>query len=167
MAKMEYTLAVLDEMKVSSEEMLSGAVSSEIEKRLSYIIECEAPITESVLKKRLLNSFGLKKCGARLQIYLEPFLNALSYPVKENEPERVFYKNSEPYLDYRPTSEDIRYSYQIPYTEGANAIRAIKAANGRMNKKELLNLFAAEFGYRRKGAQVVALFRGSLAVFKN
>lgn len=66
---------------------------------------------------------------------------------------------------YRPCSEDIRYSYQIPYIEGAVAITEIMCEK-RMTKKALLSEFATRFEYKRKGAQVVTFFNGSYDFYK-
>ncbi len=165
MSKTEYIVSNLDVQNKKSDDILSGNLKEDILNRIDVIIKTEEPIYSSLIKKRLLNSYGLKKCGSRLSTYLDPILNSLSYPCYEEKDEKVFFYNAIACTEYRPCSEEIRYSYQIPYIEGAVAISEILNEK-KMNKKQLLEEFAVRLDYKRKGAQVVALFNGSYNYYK-
>lgn len=166
MSKAEYIVTKLETCPKSSEEILSDNLREDILLRLDSIIKTEAPIYSSLLIKRLLNSYGLKKCGSRLSGYLTPIINSLSYPSYSEKDEQVFFYNEIACQTYRPCSEDIRYSYQIPYIEGAVAIKEI-LNDKKMAKKALLNEFALRFEYKRKGSQVVTFFNGSYDYYKS
>jgi len=166
MNKYDYSTTPLVTLKLSSEELLIGSYNEEIIKRLNLIIQTEAPIYSSLLKKRLLNSFSLKKCGSRLEAFLIPLLADLSFPKSQEKSEFVFFKDNTTCDYFRPSLESVRYSYQIPYIEGSNAISKIYEEKGKINQKALLEYFCEEFGYKRKGSQVIVFFKGSLDYYK-
>ena len=81
----------------------------------------------------------------------------------------VYYPNENAKCNYfRPSVEGARYSYQIPIIEGVNCIIYIlERSNKSFYKTELLNQFAKEFDYERKGSQVVQLFENSRVMAKS
>ncbi len=165
MSKADYFVTDLELKQKSSEDILSGSLESDIRERIDKIIKTEAPIYSSLIIKRVLNSYGLRKCGSRIASYLNPIIETLPYPHYKEKDELVFFPKTIDCTLYRPCSEDIRYSYQIPYIEGAEAISEIMKEK-KMNKKALLGEFALRFGYKRKGAQVVTFFNGSYDYYK-
>lgn len=162
MEKLYYKVAELPLKKLTADELLKEEYRKEIKERISLIITEEAPIYKSLVKKRLLNSYGLKKCGTRIEKFLSPVFSDLENPFIKERGECLFLKEGTTFSDYRVSKEQIRYSYQIPFMEGANAIKAILEKNPDTSEADLINEFCKEFEYKRKGAQVVALFKGSL-----
>ena len=57
-------------LSLSPEEVMSHTLDAELESRIRSIISAEAPIKDTLLKKRLLSSLSLKRCGSRLDEYL-------------------------------------------------------------------------------------------------
>lgn len=161
--KKQYTLANLNRMETTPEMIISRALDDEIRKRMEIIIEAEAPIREQLLFKRTINSFGMQKVGSRILPVFKEIENSLKYDSTIEGGETVFHINEENY--FRPTPDSsVRYSYQIPYTEGANCILYI-LENGCANsysKKEMKALFMKELEYLKFGAKVEDLFKNAL-----
>ena len=163
--KRAYVKAEFEPIEVDSEDFLKGAYREEAKERILKIIEVEAPITDALLSKRLINSFSIKRLGSSLAEYYESLIKELKEDGKLNEiimaGEKV-YHNGECSLFFRPTPEnpeEIRYSYQIPVEEALNVITYIFEQTGRkFIKKELLCEFSNQLEYQRKGSQVVSLF---------
>lgn len=159
----EYKIALFDDWKMSADELVEGDNDEEIKRRMLSIIEEEGPIRESLLFKRVLNSVGLKKASERIAAKLKELEKDLGSNFEEEDGECVFF--TEKSTSFRPTPDSaIRYSYQIPYYEGANCILYI-LENGEKSyytKKELKKLFMSEMGYLKMGSKVKDLFEGSL-----
>ncbi len=146
----------------SPEELLSGTLNAEILKRMEEVIEVESPIKESLLFKRVLNSFGLVKLGSRLEPHFKDIAEKLT-ALRFSEDEKVYLKPDFEVDFFRYSDSTLRYSYQIPVIEGVNAIIYIlEKENRRLTRKELLQLFSESLGYQRKGAQVISLFLACL-----
>ena len=156
----EYTIADLGITAAAPEEIISGSMDEEIRKRMLTVIEAEAPILESLLYKRVIASFSLRKVGSRILPVFEAAASALPVTITDDNGERVFHRDGEEDC-YRPTPDAaVRYSYQIPSSEAACCIRCIlERENRTLTKSELQRLFREEMGYDRMGAQVEALFR--------
>lgn len=163
--KRAYEKAVFDIIEVDSQDFLKGAYRDDAKERILRIIEIEAPITEALLSKRLINSFSIKRLGSSLSEYFDSLLKELDEEGKLTSTltagEKVYYNGSAATF-FRPTPdnpEEIRYSYQIPVEEALNAIIYIFERTGRkFLKKDLLSEFSKELEYQKKGSQVVSLF---------
>ncbi len=165
-------LAVLD---VKSDDYLKGYYENETKERILAIIDREAPITEELLCKRLLNSFSIQRMGSSLDFYLKSsiLLNMTVQGLTEREEVQgqIIYHKQGDSCYFRPTPdnpEEIRYSYQIPVTEAICCLSYIFETSEKANysKKQLLDCFSHEMGYLRKGAQVTALFNKAFAEAK-
>ncbi len=159
----EYELAMLDKTKATPEMILSGALDEEIKARMDFVIKKESPIRRSLLYKRTINSFSLMKVGSRLAEKLDSIAMSIEADRIEEDGESVFIAFECSY--YRPTPDsEIRYSYQIPYIEGANCLLDILENGGKASytQKELSRLFSERMGYQKLGGKVLELFRKSL-----
>ena len=158
--KKEYRIAELVTITASPEAIISGSMNDEIKDRMLKTIETEAPILESLLFKRVINSMSLKKAGSRILPVLDMIASSLDVRITDDDGERVFHRDGDDGC-FRPTPDStIRYSYQIPTEEAVRCLEYILEREGRIiTKSELSRLFKAELGYDRMGAQVEALFR--------
>ena len=161
--KKEYREAELEALAATPEAIISGSLNDEIRGRMMTVIEAEAPIKESLLFKRVINSLSLKKVGSRILPVFEGIASSLPVRITEDaDGERVFHKEDED-DSYRPTPDSaIRYSYQIPAEEAARCIISILERNGKtMTKSELKKRFRDEMGYQKLGASVDNLFNAA------
>ncbi len=165
MEKKDYTVTELEVKEVDASSFVSGEYDSDILGRMRKIILTEAPIREALLFKRTLNSYSLYKNGSRLNEYLLSLVQSLDCTVTtESDGERVYHReNDDSY--FRPTpNAEVRYSYQIPHGEAANAVLYIlgKSEKSSYTKSELLRLFISELGYLKSGDKIEALFDAAL-----
>lgn len=161
--KKEYKEAVLETIGATPEAIISGSLNDEIKSRMLAVIETEAPIKESLLFKRVINSLSLKKVGSRILPVFDSISSSLPVRITEDsDGERVFHKETEDDC-YRPTPDSaVRYSYQIPEEEAAACLRTILEKHGKtMTKKELKKIFRDEMGYQKMGASVDNLFNAA------
>ena len=161
--KKEYKEAVLETIGATPEAIISGSLNDEIKSRMLAVIETEAPIKESLLFKRVINSLSLKKVGSRILPVFDSISSSLPVRITEDsDGERVFHKETEDDC-YRPTPDSaVRYSYQIPEEEAATCLKAILEKHGKtMTKKELKKIFRDEMGYQKMGASVDNLFNAA------
>ncbi len=158
--KKEYRMAQLETIQAKPEAIISGSMDDELESRMLRVIDSEAPILESLLFKRVINSMSLKKAGSRILPVLDRIASSLPVRITEEDGERVFHKDGEEPC-FRPTPDSaVRYSYQIPVEEAVCCLQFILEREKRIiTKSELSKLFKAELGYDRMGSQVDALFR--------
>ncbi len=173
MEKREYEATALTILSVDLDDFLSGMYTDTAVKRMDEIVDCEGPITEELLMKRLVNSFGFQKIGSRLSEYLDSIKDRISYP-KERVRSQVIYHTGRNEDFYRISDDGIeryRFSYQIPITEAANAMLAVFEddpaieAKGLL-KKELFRLFLEKLGYSKRGSQIDRLFEDTFAFLK-
>lgn len=165
MEKKDYTVTELEVKEVDASSFISGEYDSEILERMRKIILTEAPIREALLFKRTLNSYSLYKNGSRLNEYLLSLAHSLDCTVTtDSDGERVYHReNDDSYFRPTPLAE-VRYSYQIPHGEAANAVLYILGNSGKSSytKRELLRLFISELGYLKSGDKIEALFDEAL-----
>ena len=162
--KRDYIVSRLDICRKTPEELLSGSLDDEILSRFEMIIETEAPIREALLFKRAINSYGLEKVGSRLQALFSTIEARISFPYTDECGEKVFHRKDCDESYFRPTPDaSIRYSYQIPYKEAANAVIYILEKTGHsLYRKEISELFLKEMGWERQGSKVRDLLDGAL-----
>ena len=158
--KKEYKIADLEPLQATPEAIISGTLDSEIKERMEKTIETEAPVLESLLYKRVINSLSLKKVGSRILPVFDRIASSLNARITEDQGERVFHKSDEENY-FRPTPDSaVRYSYQIPTEEAVHCLMFILERENRIiTKSELSRLFKAELEYDRMGFQVDTLFK--------
>ena len=169
MEKREYRETILEKLSLKPEQILSHEYDDLIKERLSKVVLTEWPIIDHLLFKRVLNSLGLEKLGSRLEPYFISLADSANIIYKTEMDMKVYYPDCKSRCDFfRPCDDVLRYSYQIPPIEGVNCIVYIlKQSMKSLYKTELLNLFAKEFGYERKGNQVIKFFESSRVMAKS
>ncbi|MBO5770700.1 MAG: DUF3320 domain-containing protein [Spirochaetales bacterium] len=159
----EYTVAPLEATSQTPEAIISGILDDEIKARMIKVIKIEAPIRQSLLYKRTINSFSLQKVGSRILQKFDEIATSLDFDYIEENGEKVYIFGESQFFRPTPDSE-VRYSYQIPYIEGANCILHILESRDKSSytQKELSYIFAETMGYQKLGAKVLELFKESL-----
>ncbi len=158
---------IVTSFEESDENIPFGDVCG-ISSRLKKVILTEAPITESLLKKRVANSYGIMRIGSIVDALLDEGIALLSgdeeITAVDECGERTFHKKGEEDV-FRPTPDEpekTRYSYQIPPSEGALVLEYIALDGKSWTKKAFSESFKVELGYKKKGSQVEKLFLKSL-----
>lgn len=151
-----YTQAKLSMQTISSEDFISGRYDRKAIEKIHKVIEAEAPISKNLLCKRVLNSFGITRTGARLNAYMD-YLLAQSN-VTTTGLKTVFYwsrdENPDTYDIYRPDSG--RDALDIPPQEISAALCQIIEEQGALLEESLPRELARVFNFSRMGDNVVA-----------
>ena len=101
-----YEVTDLPLTRIDSSSFLKDRNENEIKKRIKRIIEQEAPITEWLLIKRLINSFGIQKAGTHIRKKMFDILDDMELNKNEEYDKTIYWKDSQ-----RPT----RYKrYRLP-----------------------------------------------------
>ena len=158
--KRKYVIAGLNPMNAGPDMIISGSLDDEIAQRMTEVIRTEAPIRESLLFKRVINSLSMKKVGSRIEPVFKRISTSLPFERTEEDGEAVFHCGDESF--FRTSDDAERYSYQIPFDEAVNCLLYILSREQRIvTKSELLRLFLSELGYEKTGTQIEKLFRNA------
>ncbi len=129
--------------------------------QIRKIIENEAPVSKSLLCKKILSEWGISRLGARVESQIETALDALNIYRTEHEG-FVLLENREQcisYSIYRPVSE--REATDIAPEEIANAIRQLLTDSISLPVADLIKACAQQFGFARMGSNIdAAMQRG-------
>ena len=128
---------------------------------IESIMEAEAPISRTVLVKKVIASWGIRS-SSRVESYLDLLLRNMPYYRKLHGDTLFFWKNEaqmQGYAIYRPVSG--RAAVDLPPEEIANAVKPILETQISLPVKDLAKILGQHFGFARGGGQVdVAMHAG-------
>ena len=151
------------ELKVRNSDidtLVSGVLDSEINSRIKTILMVEAPISEPMLTRRLLQSFGITRSGARLQAKLTATYRTLDAIVTQSEGISFYWlptSSPETYLQIRTEDESgwHREIKDIPVEEIACAVCHTLREQFSLFTADLIVESAKLLGFTRPGAAAV------------
>ena len=156
-----YTAADLPNTTVDSGRFTELVSVPEIRKRIKAVINEEAPVTEWLLIKRVINSFQVYKAGGKIRPFMEEILRGMKLKTSEDETGTVYWKSSQnpktwnkvrTFGRYEETCRDVTL---VPTVEIANALEFILQREA-MEADDLIRTTAAFLGYTRMGSNVRA-----------
>jgi len=158
---LEYKAAQLKYTPLTSDEFLQPQNHVLITNKILQVIETEAPVTESLLVRRVLQSFGISRAGTRIQSRMEDLIRLLEIPCTEFQGQKTYWRKKQvpdEYYEYRisRSEENKRDAKDIPVIEMANAIRTILEEQIGLPKEELIREVAKRLGYARSGTIVIS-----------
>ncbi|WP_294471079.1 DUF3320 domain-containing protein [uncultured Bacteroides sp.] len=165
----EYKCARITPYKYPTDDFYLEESDDILMDQFQKILEAEAPISKSLLEKKLLSEWGIPRMVMRAEKRLNKVLCKLKF--YQNEYDRlVFYwkdkAQCDSYFNFRPLSE--RDATDLPPEEVANAVKQIMKESISMPLKDLIKACLRTFGLGRKAASVDAMKRGiDVAVKKN
>ena len=162
----QYEAADLPIAKADPRNFTEEVSIPEIQKRIRTVIKTEAPITEWLLIKRVINSFQVYKAGAKIRPFMQEILDDMDLNYTEDETGMVYWSDRQDpenynivriFGKYEETCRDVTL---VPDAEIANAL----IYNLQAEDLDLVDLFrnTANFlGYTRMGTNVrLGLERG-------
>ena len=162
--KRDYIVALFETVPLTTKDLLGGTYDELVRQRIAKTIEIEAPITRSLLLKRVANSLSIQKVGCRLEEYFGRMLEDFSALRDDEDGIEVYHRSGtdvEPF--YRGDSRTIRYSVQIPPCEAAFALMdSLHLAGGRQKRAAAYAAFLDELGYQKSGKDLKRLFARAL-----
>lgn len=156
-----YRTAVLKYSGLSNEEFFSPGYKNTILRQIKEVMEGEAPISRSLLCKRILSAWGISRLGQRLDGYLEELLSSENYYTTRHEDLIFYWLSKEQYQDYTAFRTGNRDAVDLPPEEVANAMKYILTNEISLPTTDLSRLCAQLFGFARGGANIdAAMHRG-------
>jgi hypothetical protein len=158
-----YSPAKLRETTVTAEDILLPKYAAGLRKKLETVIAKEAPVSKSLLIRRVVQSYGITRAGSRIQRHLDNIMDAMKLKTTQ-QGEQVFVwtadQDPESYNCYRPalTEEDRRDAREIPVQEAAAAVCQVLEDQISLNQEDLIRESAKLLGYSRLGTAVTAVF---------
>lgn len=136
--------------------------------KVSAVLSVESPISESLLTRRVVQSYSIARSGKRIQQFMEEIYASLSLQQTTQAGERIFWaKSQDPrsYDQFRANGEGEckRSAKDIPVQEAANAVcRALKEQFS-LPQEDLIRSAANLMGFSRIGPAVKVLFLGAIS----
>ena len=156
-----YQAAVLPLELLTPEEFLEPRYFPAIQRKIETVIRAEAPISLSLLTRRIIQSYGISRAGSRIQTQMERFLTRMKLPTTVQAEGKFCWspdQDPERYGEFRICGEgdsrrDIR---DVPVQEIANAMSAVLSEQVSMGRDDLLRETASKVGYTRLGSNVLS-----------
>lgn len=156
-----YQISALLPSRYVSEDFMQPGHRSFIMSQIKEVIEVEAPISRSLLCKRVLAAWGISRLGQRLDGYLEELLSVGRFRTTLHENIIVYWFSEEQLKDYTSFRSGIRDAVDLPPEEVANAMKYILTNEISLPTTDLSKLCAQLFGFARSGSNVDnAMHRG-------
>lgn len=164
-----YQISALMPSPYSSEEFFYPGHRGIILNQIKEVIETEAPISKSLLCKRVLAAWGISRLGQRLEGYINDLLMLSDFYVSHHEDSSFYWLDEEQYLQYDLFRTGLREAVDLPPEEVANAMKYVLTDEISLPTTDLSRLSAQLLGFARGGSNVdAAMHRGiARAIAKN
>lgn len=156
-----YQAAALPVKPVSAEEFIEPRNARDIQKKIQRVIAEEAPVSQAVLIRRVVQSYGITRAGSRIQGHMAMILENLNLKATRQE-DMVFYwkQDQEPdsYASFRVSGdgESRRDVRDVPVQEAANAVCTVLYEQVGIGREDLIREAARKLGYTKLGGNVLA-----------
>lgn len=154
-----YQPTVLPLQPMTPDEYLLPQKSSIIKKTLQMVLDQEAPISESLLTRRVVQSFGISRTGSRVQQRTTQILGGMQLICTKHKDKNFYWllsQNPDTYQGLRVSASGVRDADDIPVQEIANAVCTTLEQQVAMPKEDLLRETANLLGYSRLGNVVIS-----------
>lgn len=153
----EYNSAELKSVELLTDSFLYPENEDIIKNQIKQIIETEAPISKSLLCKKILTAWDIARLGQRLDAHFEILFSTLPYHRIYHEDLSFFWKDEEQYTTYNTHRiNSNRDAIDLPPEEVANGIREILQQQISIPLKDMIRITAQHFGFARSGTNVEA-----------
>ena len=158
-----YVAAKLQMNYVSPDDFLIPNYTEEIQSKVATVINCEAPISEGMLTRRVVQSFGIARSGSRIQARMDVIYPSMVLKYTIQDGQKFYWRNDQnpdEYSDFRACGEDSnkRDAKDVPVQEAVNAICFVLYEQISLSQEDLVREAAKLLGYTRLGSIVVASF---------
>ena len=163
----EYRAAQLDRETMDPETFWSAEAENELIRRIQSVLREEAPITESLLTRRVLQSLGFPRIGARMADRMQKLYEQMRLPSTKEETGIVYWKSRRELQAYdrfriNGSGENRREPKEIPDQEAANVVYLVLETQISLAQKDLIREAARQVGYQRVSSSVGELFQRAI-----
>ena len=167
----QYACAQLQREYVPAELFTEPWNAKSVGQKVQEVIAQEAPVSLSLLIRRVVQSYGITRAGSRIQTYMNTLLSELGYPVTEQGGMPFYWseeQHPDAYVGYRVSGEDVHHRdvRDVPVQEIANAVYTVLYEQIGMAEEDLLRETAGKLGYARLGSNVYAALSLGIAYAK-
>ena len=161
----EYIICILDQSYLNiSDDFFNYGILNDIKQQIIKVMEIEAPISHSLLSKRLLNAWGISRLGIRLNGYLTSIYSQMELN-QTSQDGNIFYwnkgQNPLSYNTFRVPAEGDpkRNAEDLPKEEIICGIKDVLSNQISLPDDDLIREVAKLFGYTRLGGNVEQAMR--------
>ena len=164
-----YHYADLPEDALDNESLCQGSFDEELKKRITCVLEQEAPISRKQLQIRIVKSVGLKKVGPRLAKHLDEIFAAQKLPVTSQTDGQEFLwqtgQSPSEYRDFRvngAADDNKRAPEDISEIEIANAVVHVLTEQLSLPDDDLRTEVRTVMGFGRLTPKINALLSNAI-----
>lgn len=164
----EYKLCFLESRTLqNSDQFFEYHRINTIHDQIQRVMQCEAPISHSLLSRRVLNAWGIGRLGVRLNDHLSSMYKKLNLKYTEQNGV-LFYWNSDQdsadYDIYRINEDESlkRSIVDLPYEEITCALCEVIRSQFSLPRLDLIREAAKLLGYSRMGGNVESCIQQSI-----
>ena len=162
-----YTAAKLKTSVITADDFLLPKYTAAIRAKITAVVEKEAPITEALLTRRVVQSYGITRTGSRILGRMEELYRALGLRHTLRDGQKIYWrKDQDPaaYYGYRSSGEgeNKREAKDVPMPEAANALHYVLYTQIGLPEDVLIREAGKLLGYTRTGTVVVPLLTAAL-----
>ena len=166
-----YEPANLQAETLSPEEFIRPIYAGRIQEKIRCVIEQEAPVCETLLVRRVVQSFGISRTGNRIQSRMAQILSSMGLNCTKEDGQQVFWKagqKPENYTGFRTSGVEAarREAREVPVREASNAICRVLDEQVSLLEEDLIREAARLMGYNRLGSVVTQLFQNAILCAK-
>lgn len=162
-----YSGAKLKASVITPDDFMLPRYTAGIRSKITAVIEKEAPISESLLTRKVVQSYGITRSGSRIQSRMEELYRSMGLRCTVQDGQRIFWKqeqNPDGYYQFRASGEgdNKREAKDVPMQEAVNAVRYVLNEQISLPQEELIREAARLMGYTRLGTVVGPLFASAI-----
>lgn len=151
-----YTLTSIS--NANSETIFEFQNRNTIKQQIQSLVDTEAPISKSLLYKKILQAWNTSRAGARLDKHLEGIIKEMN--IVQTIHHQPFYWSNNTTLDYyRSNDIEKRIMEDIAPEEVLVALQEVVTNNLSIEEAELLRYLARTFGFAKVGRQIDTILR--------
>ncbi len=154
-----YHASVLPPVRATAEQFHDRLYTQKIAEQLAHVVKLESPISRNLLYRRVLNAWGIKRLGPRIDVRFDAIVPHLSCR-QTTQNGTVFYwhpsqaPNSLDYFRVASDEKERRDAEDLPVEEVAAAVRYVLETQISLPKPQLIRELAKVFGYQRTGSML-------------
>jgi len=142
----------------NSETIFEFQNRNTIKQQIQSLVDTEAPISKSLLYKKVLQAWNTSRAGARLDKHLEGIIKEMN--IVQTIHHQPFYWSNNTTLDYyRSNDIEKRIMEDIAPEEVLVALQEVVTNNLSIEEAELLRYLARTFGFAKGGKQIDTILR--------
>ncbi len=135
----------------------------DVKYRVLNVLDEESPISEGLLTRRVVQSFGIARAGNRIQNYMGGVYRVLRLKCTKQGSDIIFWKDSQDprtFMDFRANGEGEckRDAKDIPWQEAMGAVCQALEEQFSLPEEDLIRAAANLMGITRIGSAVYELF---------